>query len=76
MDPVQPAGPPAAPVGAAARPLTGRDLAEFRARKGLTLREVAELLGSLSGTLSKAISAGDKPLSEKLDAALKAALNG
>lgn len=69
---------PTAPlVATAASPrLTGRDLAEFRARKGLTLREVAELLGSLSGTLSKAISAGDKPLSEKLDAALKASLNG
>ena len=67
---------PAAPATAPSPRLTGRDLAEFRARKGLTLREAATLLGSLSGTLSKAISAADRPLPEKLQIALRAALNG
>lgn len=52
-------------------PLTGSDLARFRAASGLTQRQAATLLGVAHGTVAKAELAGDKALGEQLDRALR-----
>ncbi len=65
---------PAAAEGAgepAESPLTGADLARFRAGSGLTQRQAAALLGVAHGTVAKAELAADKALGEQLDQALR-----
>ena len=52
-------------------PLTGADLAAFRAGSGLTQRQAAALLGVAHGTVAKAELAADKALGEQLDRALR-----
>lgn len=64
---------PAAPSQATPA-LTGAELSRFRAERGLSQRQAAELLGVAHGTVAKAELAPDKALGEKLSRALRAAI--
>jgi DNA-binding transcriptional regulator YiaG len=52
------------------RPLTGRDLAAWRASLGLTQQQAADRLGVRQGTVSKAEGRGEKALGPAVGAAL------
>jgi DNA-binding transcriptional regulator YiaG len=61
---------PAAPAAVSIAAFTGRDLARLRAERGLTQREMAELLGVEQGTISKGESKGEAQLGPGLQEAM------
>ena len=69
--PPRPTAPATAP---AARPLTGADLAAWRARLGLTQQAAADRLGVRQGTISKGEGRRETSLGPALQAALAAVL--
>ena len=70
--PAPPKTPPAPPR--AASPLTGSDLAAWRAHRGYNQQTAAKHLGVGQGTISKAERKGSKPLGPTLQRALASAL--
>lgn len=58
------------PTTEGAPPLTGSDLARFRAARGITQREAASLLGVSHGTVGKAERRPGEPLGRMLQGAL------